>query len=695
MNRQTALPRALLIASLLLVSYGPGPALASDGPSMKELLRRSMNKVLDEEHAKLTVRIAAGDMDARLERALLFRQAGQFEAAQAELRAADDLGDARAHWQLVKGYEYGTWPHEPTAESTAIEQAARQGKAAAMFHLGLMLEHGLGQKQDLAAARSWYQQAAERGDKRGLAFVGRSYDPDTSKLTPNRETALAWYDRAAAANDARGLYNWAITMKVDLKAPADQYLPRMRKSAALGYPPAQSALAALYFEGTALARSDAQALELAERAAKAGDAKGFVVMAQVHQRNGKLAEARDALDQGSRLPFGWGESALRLGRLLVTEDSSELARDWKRKVIRRLDEFAVQQPDNKEIAEVLLKLRIVETMQRAKAARFDTGLQGRAAAQQLICLQADLPSMEKPVIEEDLFSLFATVESHGVKLEEVIASTVCTWSMEESGNALVVAFDQAQASQTWALAANWFPALDRYFTRTRGTNAPIDELLQLRNKEGQTELAVLDEEMRESVKRLLDAERGYRKAFRSAPTSVTNAFVVNESRLQLDTAAASRALGVDDDPVLWRSCSWFVQPRMRELWTKNSDLERQGKWRGNIGDSMMLADMQKCEAVPNWRGKLDRIAPYVVLDKQLQRYSEIADKAVRNISFLQRKHGQWCKFDGRSSPRSAACKFDIGKASNFAVQWTDNRKSGTSLEQFEAAASELQSWSSP
>ena len=78
---------------------------------------------------------------------------------------------------------------------------ARQGNPLAQFNVGLIYQHGLGVKPDLAEAIKWYERAAENDDAQAQRVIGDMY---IEGVWGNADyaTAAQWYKLAAEFGDA-------------------------------------------------------------------------------------------------------------------------------------------------------------------------------------------------------------------------------------------------------------------------------------------------------------------------------------------------------------------------------------------------------------------------------------------------------------------------------------------------------------
>jgi TPR repeat protein len=94
-------------------------------------------------------------------------------------------------YQDQLGLEYS--PKNYEAASKWFDKAARKNLASAEYHYGTLLENGQGLEKDLAAARFWYQKAADQGYAEAMEAL-RRLTPKKSRLvldSSNGERDLA------------------------------------------------------------------------------------------------------------------------------------------------------------------------------------------------------------------------------------------------------------------------------------------------------------------------------------------------------------------------------------------------------------------------------------------------------------------------------------------------------------------------
>src|SRR5882757_6544333 len=83
------------------------------------------------------------------------------------------------------------------------QQAAAAGDTSAMYNLGQLYRHEF-DPPDLAAARRWYEKAAEGGYTK--AYFDLAYLLENQDLP----SAMEWYEKAAAHGNATAMYNLGV-----------------------------------------------------------------------------------------------------------------------------------------------------------------------------------------------------------------------------------------------------------------------------------------------------------------------------------------------------------------------------------------------------------------------------------------------------------------------------------------------------
>ena len=123
--------------------------------------------------------------------------------ARSWLQRGVELGNVRAMSAL--GLLYSLEPdraHDALAYGLFVKAAAND--PIAMNSLGVFYEAGRQVAQDYAAARSWYERAAVRGNEVAMRNLGLLYEHGTG-VSKDLATARYWYERAAAAGDKKSM----------------------------------------------------------------------------------------------------------------------------------------------------------------------------------------------------------------------------------------------------------------------------------------------------------------------------------------------------------------------------------------------------------------------------------------------------------------------------------------------------------
>ncbi|TDQ81349.1 TPR repeat protein [Dongia mobilis] len=227
--------------------------------------------------------------------------AGTFPA-RADYRAGLDAFNAGAFEQA-----YAEW-----------QKAALAGDKRAQHGLGLLLESGRGTKQDIAAARQWYEASAEQGfaaAMNNLAMMyaeGRGVDKDQGK-------AIAYWRQAADGGNATAQYNLGVQYMLGegvTRDPAET--AKLWTAAGNGNNvQAQYNLGLLYARGVGVAADDRQAAFWIAKAAEAGLAEAQIDLAELY-RSGR------GVTQNPDQAYYWLEKAAASGNLLARQRLTEL-----------------------------------------------------------------------------------------------------------------------------------------------------------------------------------------------------------------------------------------------------------------------------------------------------------------------------------------------------------------------------------
>jgi TPR repeat protein len=119
------------------------------------------------------------------------------------LKRGVELGDV--HAMAALGLLYSIEPdrvHDAQAYELFVKAANED--PIAMNSMGVFYEAGRQVAQDYAAARSWYERAAARGNEVAMRNLGLLYEHGTG-VSRDLATARYWYERAAAAGDKKSM----------------------------------------------------------------------------------------------------------------------------------------------------------------------------------------------------------------------------------------------------------------------------------------------------------------------------------------------------------------------------------------------------------------------------------------------------------------------------------------------------------
>ncbi|TGN80404.1 hypothetical protein EOW77_0027645 [Bradyrhizobium yuanmingense] len=129
--------------------------------------------------------------------------------AVASYKAASELGNARALYELGLMYENGNGVEKDPARSRFYyEMAAEKKIAPALVSLGLQQERGIGATSDPAKAYALYQRAAELGDATAINRMGELAEKGLGARR-DLKLARALYQRGAAMGGLEALVNLA------------------------------------------------------------------------------------------------------------------------------------------------------------------------------------------------------------------------------------------------------------------------------------------------------------------------------------------------------------------------------------------------------------------------------------------------------------------------------------------------------
>lgn len=148
-----------------------------------------------------------------------------------------------------------------TAAYAAWRPLAERGDADAQFRIGVLLDQGLGVREDPFAAADWYRQAAEQGVHAaqvnlGLMLLqGRGGEVDDA-------AAVAWFERAANANVPAALANLGHLHRIGRGVARDpvRAYALLRRAALFGNATAALGVAQMLAQGEGVAADPVEAL---------------------------------------------------------------------------------------------------------------------------------------------------------------------------------------------------------------------------------------------------------------------------------------------------------------------------------------------------------------------------------------------------------------------------------------------------
>ena len=181
----------------------------------------------------------AQDAAALTEQAKANLDAEDYETAFPILRAAADLGDAKAQYYLGFLYDMGKGVEQDYEEAVKYYRlAADQGDAAAQCNLGFCYYDGRGVAQDYDMARKYYHLAADQGDEVALYNLGSNCFFGTG-MEQDYGEAYRYFCLSAEGGYPAGIfavgecYYLGTGVEKDLEAAAEWY----RKALDAGFAP--------------------------------------------------------------------------------------------------------------------------------------------------------------------------------------------------------------------------------------------------------------------------------------------------------------------------------------------------------------------------------------------------------------------------------------------------------------------------
>lgn len=205
-----------------------------------------------------------------------------------KLLARANSGDAYSQYLVAFAYDKGVGVPKDLAEAAKwYRKAAEGGNPRSMATLGRLYERGLGGlTTDDSQAVNWYRKAAEAGEASAMTNLGSMYAAGLGGLAMDDVEAVKWFRKAAEAGDAGGMTRLGFayaTGRGGLPRDDVQAESWARKAAEFGDAQAMGMLGTMYEAGQGgLAKDDAQAVEWYRKAAEAGDRIGMTYLGDMY-----------------------------------------------------------------------------------------------------------------------------------------------------------------------------------------------------------------------------------------------------------------------------------------------------------------------------------------------------------------------------------------------------------------------------
>ena len=190
----------------------------------------------------------------------------------------------RFRTQLARALAHTGRFDEARREASA---AAAKGSGSAMTLLGVMSQRGLGVPANVPQAHVWYSKAADAGDLRGAALVGR----------PLQYTAPSPAEQAERG-DPRAQFNLAGELEREKKY--DEAIKWYTLAAQRGFRPAELNLAQMHEKGIGVKQDPAEARKRYRRLADLGDGEARYRAAKLAADAGDYPEAIRYYQRGVR-----------------------------------------------------------------------------------------------------------------------------------------------------------------------------------------------------------------------------------------------------------------------------------------------------------------------------------------------------------------------------------------------------------
>lgn len=171
----------------------------------------------------------------------------------------------------------------PVGYARAVERIralAAAGDAKAMFHMGKLYVHGIGVKQDLKVAETWYNKAIQAGEMRAHCNMGWLYLYGFGTILPNKGRAF-WLLSIGAESGipaARASIGMMLLTGDGIPANPKFGLRMLQVAFNLGYDNAGNHLSDLYFAGKFVPKDIDLAHDWLFKVAERGDARTMAIL---------------------------------------------------------------------------------------------------------------------------------------------------------------------------------------------------------------------------------------------------------------------------------------------------------------------------------------------------------------------------------------------------------------------------------
>lgn len=218
----------------------------------------------------------------------------------ADLDRAAAAGDVEAQYLTGIALRVGFGAPKSLAEARKrLQRAALGGFRRAATTYGQMLYFGEGGDKDVESALTWWQAAADAGSPTAMGVLAEYFRNPAAPAKPNLAKARDYYRQAAEKGNLGALVGVAdlsvpdSPQPSDLRTAFDHYLYAVERGSIIGL----YKVGLSYREGWGVAKNPALAVEYLERAAKAGHVDALITVARdlAQPTNGRPPEAARAV----------------------------------------------------------------------------------------------------------------------------------------------------------------------------------------------------------------------------------------------------------------------------------------------------------------------------------------------------------------------------------------------------------------